>query len=101
MIKDGDRIAVGVSGGKDSILLLYALTLYRQYMKVDYELYGVTVDLGFPGFNLEPVRAFLRNSAYPTMLQKRISQKSYSISEKSPTPVLCARKCARAHSMKL
>lgn len=92
MIKDGDRIAVGVSGGKDSILLLYALTLYRQYMKVDYELYGVTVDLGFPGFNLEPVRAFLEELGVSYHVAKTdIAEVVFDI-RKEPNPCsLCAK----------
>ncbi len=46
MIKDGDRIAVGVSGGKDSITLLYALRLYQYFSKVKYDIVGVTLDMG-------------------------------------------------------
>ena len=47
MISDDDRIAVGVSGGKDSALLLYALNLYRMFSKKSYSLTAVCVDLGF------------------------------------------------------
>ena len=65
MIEDGDRIAVGLSGGKDSILLLYALSLYRQYRKLRYELVGITVDLGFQGFETAPIRAFLEELGVP------------------------------------
>ena len=46
MIHDGDRICVGVSGGKDSLLLLYGLSLYRMFSKKSYEVMGVMLDLG-------------------------------------------------------
>ena len=38
LINDGDRICVGVSGGKDSSVLLYCLNLYKQFSKKDYEI---------------------------------------------------------------
>ncbi len=51
MIEDGDRILVGVSGGKDSLTLLWALTERLSRIPVSYVLYGVYVDPGFePGF---------------------------------------------------
>ena len=46
MIHDGDRICVGVSGGKDSLLLLYGLSLYRMFSKKKYDVMGVMLDLG-------------------------------------------------------
>ena len=47
MIEDGDRIAVGISGGKDSLTLLYALNGLRQFYPKKFEIEAVTVDLGF------------------------------------------------------
>ena len=47
MIADGDRIAVGLSGGKDSSALLLALAKMRGFLPVKYELSAVTVDMGF------------------------------------------------------
>ena len=46
MIKEGDKIAVGVSGGKDSMVLLKAMHLYRYISKVEFELHAITIDLG-------------------------------------------------------
>ena len=56
MIQDGDRIAVGVSGGKDSLTLLYALAGLRKFYPHPFEIYAISVDLGYPGFDLSPVK---------------------------------------------
>ncbi len=49
MISDGDRIAVGVSGGKDSLVLLCGLIMLRRFIGIDYELTAVTLDPQFGG----------------------------------------------------
>ena len=49
MIEENDRIAVGISGGKDSLTLLYALHGLRRFYPKPFTLHAVTVDLGFPG----------------------------------------------------
>ncbi|MDO5572344.1 MAG: ATP-binding protein [bacterium] len=57
MIEDGDRIAVGISGGKDSLTLLYALAGMRRFYPHPYEIEAVTVDLGFEGFDLSQIQS--------------------------------------------
>ncbi len=47
MIEDGDRIAVGISGGKDSLTLLYALSELRRFYPKKFELVAITIDMGF------------------------------------------------------
>ena len=46
LIEDGDTVAVGVSGGKDSLLLLSALAQFRRFGIVNFNLYAITVDFG-------------------------------------------------------
>ncbi|MGN1136285.1 MAG: tRNA 2-thiocytidine biosynthesis TtcA family protein [Oscillospiraceae bacterium] len=49
MLSDGDRIAVGVSGGKDSLVLLYGLARLRDFIGIDYKVIAVTIDPQFGG----------------------------------------------------
>lgn len=49
MIHDGDKIAVGISGGKDSLALLCALAELRRFYQHKFELIAITIDMGFPG----------------------------------------------------
>ena len=49
LIQDGDRIAVGVSGGKDSLVLLPGLAMLRRFIGIDYELVAITLDPQFGG----------------------------------------------------
>ncbi|MEZ4358152.1 MAG: tRNA 2-thiocytidine biosynthesis TtcA family protein [Eubacteriales bacterium] len=51
MIDEGDKIAVGLSGGKDSALLLHALNVYRKFSRKKYSIVAISVDLGFEGFD--------------------------------------------------
>lgn len=58
LINHGDKIVVGLSGGKDSLALLYCLNLYRKFSHTDFDIQPVTLDLGFPNFNPKPLEEF-------------------------------------------
>ena len=47
LINDGDRIAVGISGGKDSMCLLKALSIYTKYSRKNFTVHPIFLDLGF------------------------------------------------------
>ena len=58
LINHGDKIVVGLSGGKDSIVLTYCLCLYQKFSHTDFTIQPVTLDLGFPGFDPYPLIKF-------------------------------------------
>ena len=58
MIEEGDRIAVGVSGGKDSLTLLAALAGLRRFYPKKFELIAISEDMGFEGSDWSAVSAF-------------------------------------------
>lgn len=61
MIQEGDRIAVGISGGKDSLTLLYALHGLQRFYPQHFELHAVTVDLGFQNLDLSKIESICRD----------------------------------------
>lgn len=56
MINEGDKIAIGVSGGKDSLALLYALKGLQRFYPKKFEIEAITVSLGFDNFDLSGVK---------------------------------------------
>ena len=65
MIEDGDRIAVGVSAGKDSLALLAGLAEMRRFYPKHYEVVGITVDMGFEGVDFTPIADLCRELDVP------------------------------------
>lgn len=65
LIEEGDRIMVGVSGGKDSYTLLHLLERLRRRAPIRFELMAVTVDSGYPGFRTDIIGDHLRETGVP------------------------------------
>jgi tRNA 2-thiocytidine biosynthesis protein TtcA len=60
LINEGDRICVGISGGKDSLAMLMLLKQLQDCAPIRYELVPVTIDAGFPNFDTANVRSFVK-----------------------------------------
>lgn len=65
MIAPGDRIAVGISGGKDSLVLLASLAYLRRYYPAPFALEGITIDTGFPGMDFSGVEKMCGELSVP------------------------------------
>ncbi len=64
LIREGDRIAVAVSGGKDSYTLLVMLEELRRRAPVSFELVAVNIDSGYPGYRTDTIEGFLRDNGF-------------------------------------
>ena len=58
MIQDGDKVAVGISGGKDSLALLTLLKAYQRFADHKFDLMGITIDMGFAQDTYKPVQEY-------------------------------------------
>lgn len=70
MIEDGDKIAVGISGGKDSLVLALALSYLTKFYPKSFEVIGIIVDLGFDDFDLTHVKEFFNDIDVPLYIEK-------------------------------
>ena len=72
MIKDGDKIAVGISGGKDSLVLLKTLAEFRRFSPYHYDLVAITVDLNFKDnpTDYTPIIEFCKELNVPYIIEK-------------------------------
>jgi len=92
MIDEGDKIAVGISGGKDSLTLLEVLAEMRRFYPKKYDVVAITVDMGFEGSDFSQIQELCKRIKVEYRVVKtEIAKIIFDIrKEKSPCS-LCAK----------
>lgn len=92
MIEENDKIAIGISGGKDSLTLLYALSGLRRFYPKKFELHAITIDLGFDNLNLDRIKDLCRELQVEyTIVETDIAQIVFDDRKESNPCSLCAK----------
>ena len=92
MIDEGDHIAVGISGGKDSLTLLYALHGLKRFYPKKFTLSAITVNLGYEKFDTAPLRALCDELEVPyTVVDTEIAHILFEKRKESNPCSLCAK----------
>lgn len=92
MIDSGDHIALGLSGGKDSLTLLYALANLKRFYPSSFQLSAITVDLGLGNLNLEPAKTLCQQFSVPyRIVPTEIGKILFDIRKESNPCSLCAK----------
>ena len=92
MIETGDKIAVGISGGKDSLTLLYALHGLKRFYPRPFTIEAITVDLGHPGFHLDRIADLCRTLEVPyTVVHTDIARIIFDERKETNPCSLCAK----------
>lgn len=92
MIEDGDKIAIGISGGKDSLTLLYSLSGIRRFYPKKFELEAITVNMGFKELDFSAVASLCKelNVNY-TVVDTEIADIIFDYRKESNPCSLCAK----------
>lgn len=92
MIEEGDKIAVGVSGGKDSLVLLRSLAHLRTYYPKKFELEAITLELGFEGMDYSPIARLCEEIHLPyTCIKTDIREIVFDVRHEENPCSLCSK----------
>ena len=92
MIAEGEKIAVGVSAGKDSLTLLCAMAELRRFYPKKFSLCAITVDMGFDGADFSQIKALCRTLDVPYhIIPTQISKVIFDIRKEKNPCSLCAK----------
>lgn len=92
LIQNGDRIAVGVSGGKDSLVLLKALSNFRKFKLYDFEIFAVTIDIYSGEVSYDSLNKFCQEINVPLIVEKTdIKHIVFDIRKEKNPCSLCAK----------
>ena len=92
MIQDGDRVAVGVSGGKDSLILLASLARLSRFYPKKFTVEAFTVDMGIEGMDLSPIQSFCDELGVPChIIPTQINKVIFETRKEKNPCALCAK----------
>ncbi len=92
MLSPGDKIAVGVSGGKDSLTLLAAFAAFRRFSEIPFEVMGITIDMGFKGVDYSPIKEFCDTLGVQYIIKKTdIAEILFDVRKEKNPCSLCSR----------
>lgn len=100
LVQEGDKIAIGLSGGKDSLLLLDLFSCYKKIAKENFELLAITVDMGFDGADFSGLINFCKerdveykivpSDIYKVVFEIRKEKNPCSLCAKLRRGILCS-----------
>lgn len=92
MINYGDKIAIGISGGKDSLTLLYALHGLKRFYPKKFEIEAISVSVGFEGMDLSPIASLCKELGVNyTIVDTEIKQIVFDERKETNPCSLCAK----------
>lgn len=92
MINEGDVVAVGVSGGKDSVVLLRCLAHLRNYYPRKFGLEAITIDMGFSDMDFSPVAKLCEEISVPyTCIKTDIREIVFDVRKEDNPCSLCSK----------